>query len=153
MASDKLLFRVTRKDLKIDFFRAGGKGGQHQNKTSSACRIRHPASGAVGESREERQQTMNRRIAFHRMGKSKKFQFWARAQAAAIEQGYRDTEHKVDQLMSSDNLKVEYKTTWVCDGCGKREVITSSDPTTKPAWLALGELQDDEHLCVRCANR
>jgi len=149
----KLLFKVTRKDLKVEFFRAGGKGGQHQNKTSSACRIRHPPSGAVGESREERSQHQNRRIAFKRMAQSKKFQNWARAQAAAIEQGYRDTEQKVSQMMASDNVKIDYVTTWECDGCGKTETITASDPNKKPEWLAIGELQEEEHLCTRCAGK
>ncbi len=151
----KLLFRVTKKDFRIDFFRAGGKGGQHQNKTSSACRISHAASGAVGESREERQQPMNRKIAFRRMANSRKFQFWARAQAAAIQQGYKNTEQQVEASMSSDNLRVEHIVTWTCDGdgCGKTETVTSLDPRTKPSWLALGELEDAEHLCARCAER
>ena len=77
----QILFSVTRKDLRVDYFRAGGKGGQKQNKTSSACRITHPASGAVGESREERSQHQNRRIAFHRLANSRKFKLWLRAQS------------------------------------------------------------------------
>lgn len=49
----ELLFSLTKKDFRIETFRSGGKGGQHQNKTDSGVRIVHLESGAVGESREE----------------------------------------------------------------------------------------------------
>ena len=42
----ELVFSVTRKDLIIDTFAAGGPGGQHQNTSNTGVRIRHPASGA-----------------------------------------------------------------------------------------------------------
>lgn len=50
----ELLFTVTAKDCEVQTFRSGGKGGQHQNKTSSAVRFRHPPSGAVGVARDHR---------------------------------------------------------------------------------------------------
>lgn len=103
------IFSVTKKDLRIDFFRAGGKGGQKQNKTSSACRITHIESGAVGESREERHQHMNKKTAFNRMIKSKRFQDWLKIQSAMVMQGYRDIEQKVEKTMRTKNLKVEVK--------------------------------------------
>ena len=46
--SRELLFSLTKNDFELQFFRAGGKGGQKQNKTSSGCRIIHKESGAVG---------------------------------------------------------------------------------------------------------
>lgn len=107
MAKKELLFRLTKKDFRVETFRAGGKGGQHQNKTSSAVRIRHLASGAVGESREQRQQHQNKKIAFRRLCASKKFRRWLRVQSAMVEQGYRDLEHKVDQMLQDQFLKIE----------------------------------------------
>ena len=50
----KHLFSITKKDFEVQTFRAGGKGGQHQNKTDSAVRIIHRESGAASEPRSER---------------------------------------------------------------------------------------------------
>jgi protein subunit release factor B len=106
MAKTKL-FSIPRKDLELEFFRSGGNGGQKQNKTSSACRITHIPSGAVGESRDERQQTQNRKLALERLTTSPIFVAWVKVQAAMIEQGFRDLDQKVDQMMVDDNLQVE----------------------------------------------
>lgn len=78
----KLLFSVTSSDMEWDFFRSGGKGGQNQNKRDTGARCRHLPSGAVGEARDERSQAQNRRAAFNRCVKSKKFQDWVRIEAA-----------------------------------------------------------------------
>jgi hypothetical protein len=80
----KHVFSVTAKDLRIDTFRAGGKGGQNQNKVNSGVRITHDASGAVGESREHRDQLQNKKAAFKRMTESKEFQSWIALQRDII---------------------------------------------------------------------
>jgi protein subunit release factor A len=76
-----LVFTVTIKDCEQQFFRAGGKGGQNQNKRETGVRIIHHASGARGEARDERSQEQNRKLAFKRMAESKEFQYWAKQQA------------------------------------------------------------------------
>lgn len=78
------VFSVTSKDLRIDTFRSGGKGGQNQNKVNSGVRITHELSGAVGESREERDQLQNKKNAFIRMTETKEFQSWMELQKAII---------------------------------------------------------------------
>lgn len=69
---------VTLADCQVDTFRAGGKGGQNQNKRETGVRVTHKASGAIGEARDERSQLQNKRLAFRRMVASPKFQAWLR---------------------------------------------------------------------------
>lgn len=68
------LLSVTLKDCDVQTKRGSGKGGQNRNKRDTAVRIVHRASGAVGESQEERSQLQNKRTAFLRMTATPAFQ-------------------------------------------------------------------------------
>lgn len=103
------LFSVTINDCEVQTFRSGGKGGQHQNKTESGVRIIHRPSGAVGESREERDQLQNKKRAFGKMARTKEFQVWAKCRALSQITDGPSIEQKVDSAMETYNLRVEGK--------------------------------------------
>lgn len=102
----KPVVTVTGSDCIKDTFRAGGPGGQYQNKTESAVRFTHKPSGAVGESRQHRSQEMNKREAWKRMCETKKFQAWIHMEHAR-RMGQETVEQRVEREMAEHNIKTE----------------------------------------------
>lgn len=107
----ELAFSVTLRDCDVQTKRGSGKGGQNRNKRDTAVRIVHRASGAVGESEEERSQLQNKKAAFRRMANSKEFQLWVKRQLGADELA----KIAVDREMWPASLKTEVMEggTWV----------------------------------------
>jgi len=105
----ELLFSIKKKDFEIQTFRCGGKGGQKVNKTSSGVRIIHKESGSVGESRTERSQSQNKKIAFGRLTNNLKFKLWIQKKIFELTHDKKEIERKVKNEMNSENLRIEYK--------------------------------------------
>lgn len=54
-------------ECRVDTFRAGGPGGQHQNVTESGVRLTHLPTGISATSRESRSQHRNKKRALARL--------------------------------------------------------------------------------------
>lgn len=104
----KLVLTVKASDCEWEYFPAGKNGGQKGNKTASACRVRHPPSGAVAECREERSQLQNRKIAFKRLVGCAAFKIWMSRELLARD-GVPTPEERVEKDMEPDNLRIEVR--------------------------------------------
>jgi protein subunit release factor B len=61
---------IKEADLKIEFYRGSGPGGQHRNVTDSAVRVRHLPTGIVAQAAESRSQAQNREMAMKRLAEA-----------------------------------------------------------------------------------
>lgn len=104
----ELLFSVTAKDCRFDYYRGSGKGGQKRNKTSSAVRCTHLASGAVGQAEDTRSQQRNKQIAFRRMAETSKFRDWHKLECAKRTGRLREIEELVDREMAMNTRTEVY---------------------------------------------
>jgi hypothetical protein len=107
MPERELLFSVTKDDFDLQTFRAGGKGGQGQNKRSTGVRLIHRASGARGEARDERSFDQNRKNAFRRLLETPEWKRWYKIECARRLGQAVEIETAVAKALAPKNLVVE----------------------------------------------
>ena len=97
---------ITKKDLRIETFKSGGKGGQGRDKRDTAVRITHIPSGATGSSQDSRKQSENKKQAFLRMANNDKFRVWVRKTVAGMDDAVN---RAAMAAMEPQNLKIEVR--------------------------------------------
>jgi protein subunit release factor B len=107
MPEKELIFSITKKDCKFEYFSGTGAGGQHRNKCQNSVRCKHLPSGAVGTCQDYRSRDKNQKIAFGRMARSEKFQAWFKVEAARQLGQLEDIERKVEKELEKVKLEVK----------------------------------------------
>lgn len=110
----QLLFSLSKDsgDFIVQPFKGSGNGGQKRNKTMSACRIVHPASGAVSECQEERSFEQNKKRAFLRLLEKPEFKCWYKLKVASAIDGYHSIEQMVDAEMQKVKVEIFNNGRW-----------------------------------------
>lgn len=109
----QLLFSITANDCKFTPYKGSGAGGQKRNKTSSAIRCEHIASGAIGECEEHRQQSLNKKEAFIKMYNTETFQKWLQLEIKIRSGEIALIEDKVEKMMRQVKIEVKEDGKWI----------------------------------------
>lgn len=110
---------IKPKDLKRYVMRAGGPGGQHQNKTESAVRYVHLPTGIAAESRSDRSQHANDGIALDRL-KEKLLAAWLIARGGKAKEiweakanpTFGGVQMRTYRLCGNPQVVVDHETGW-----------------------------------------
>lgn len=119
MPEKQLLFSVTKNDFDMQTFRCPGAGGGGKDTSSSGVRLIHRASGAVGEGRETRSVTQNRKLAFLKLIETPKFKGWHKLETAKrMGQRIPETEEQIYVLVDA----------MIADGIKSGQIVVEESP-------------------------
>jgi protein subunit release factor B len=69
MSHTSIELKALEQECDLEFFTAGGPGGQHRNRVATGVRLRHRPSGIVVIATERRSQAANRQVALERLAR------------------------------------------------------------------------------------
>lgn len=104
----ELLFSITKKDLRIEYFSGTGAGGQHRNKHQNCVRIFHDESGAMATGQSNRERQANIKEAFKGLVNNPRFKMWHANKVREAITG-KTIEQMVEDMCKPENLKIEIK--------------------------------------------
>lgn len=104
----ELLFSITKKDFKINWFSGTGAGGQHRNKHQNCIRLTHIESGVTVTGQSNRERSTNQREAINNLVQHPHFKLWHARKVMEVLEG-KTIEEKVEEMMKPKNLKIETK--------------------------------------------
>jgi len=104
----ELLFSITKKDFKIEYFSGTGRGGQYRNKHQNCVRLHHPDSSVIVTGQSNRERKTNLREALANLVKHPKFRIWYNCKVQEVLEG-QSIKEKVDKMMKPENLRIEVK--------------------------------------------
>lgn len=114
---------LLREDVREEFIRTSGKGGQNRNKVSSCVRLTHLPTGTQVVADGERKQAQNRKIAWERL-------------EATLASRQSKSEHNTQNCERAAQIGAERTWTWT----GWRDEVKSGKARTSMRQALKGRL-------------
>jgi peptide chain release factor 1 len=130
-------FEINKKDVRVEHYRSSGPGGQHVNKTESACRMTHVPTGITVAIQDERSQIDNTEKAAEVLR--------MRVYAAALGQNQIETRTERRKQMGQGELQEKIRTyNWPQERVTDHRLNKSVHGLTRmQAGVTLSEFLDD----------